>query len=328
MKFDILGVGNALVDETFYVEREFVDSAGLNFNSFKPFSFEEQEEIISSIPEKQLPEVMCGGSTTTGLAAASNLGSKCGLICQLGSDERGSLYEKNLKDNEIEPLNNFHHKNIKTGRCLVFITPNSERTMGTYLGASERLVDNVEFISHANNSKIIFSEGYQFTSDENYFAFLNILKGCSSEIKFALSLSDPGVVNAFRERFEEVISIRKIDYLFCNQEEAIALAGSNFAKDLQAVARNFVVTNGSENSIIVENNNLHEIDAYKVEAIDSNGAGDIFAGAALYKVIKGESFFEACKFGNYASSIIVQEKSPRLTKDGYKGLIDNYKRSL
>ena len=328
MKFDILGVGNALVDETFYVEREFVDSAGLNFNSFKPFSFEEQEEIISSIPEKQSPEVMCGGSTTNSLAAASNLGSKCGLICQLGSDGRGSLYEKNLKDNGIEPLNNFHHENIKTGRCLVFITPNSERTMGTYLGASERLVDNVEFISHANNSKIIFSEGYQFTSDENYFAFLNILKGCSSEIKFALSLSDPGVVNAFRERFEEVISIRKIDYLFCNQEEAIALAGSNFAKDLQAVARNFVVTNGSENSIIVENNNLHEIDAYKVEAIDSNGAGDIFAGAALYKVIKGESFFEACKFGNYASSIIVQEKSPRLTKDGYKGLIDNYKRSL
>ena len=328
MKFDILGVGNALVDETFYVEREFVDSAGLNFNSFKPFSFKEQEEIISSIPEKQLPEVMCGGSTTNSLAAASNLGSKCGLICQLGSDGRGSLYEKNLKDNGIEPLNNFHHENIKTGRCLVFITPNSERTMGTYLGASERLVDNVEFISHANNSKIIFSEGYQFTSDENYFAFLNILKGCSSEIKFALSLSDPGVVNAFRERFEEVISIRKIDYLFCNQEEAIALAGSNFAKDLQAVARNFVVTNGSENSIIVENNNLHEIDAYKVEAIDSNGAADIFAGAALYKVIKGESFFEACKFGNYASSIIVQEKSPRLTKDGYKGLIDNYKRSL
>ena len=328
MKFDILGVGNALVDETFYVEREFVDSAGLNFNSFKPFSFEEQEEIISSIPEKQSPEVMCGGSTTNSLAAASNLGSECGLICQLGSDERGSLYENNLKDNEIEPLNNFHHENIKTGRCLVFITPNSERTMGTYLGASERLVDNVEFISHANNSKIIFSEGYQFTSDENYFAFLNILKGCSSEIKFALSLSDPGVVNAFRERFEEVISIRKIDYLFCNQEEAIALAGSNFVKDLQEVARNFVVTNGSENSIIVENNNLHEIDAYKVEAIDSNGAGDIFAGAALYKVIEGDSFFEACKFGNYASSIIVQEKSPRLTKDGYKGLIDNYKRSL
>ena len=328
MKFDILGVGNALVDETFYVEREFVDSAGLNFNSFKPFSFKEQEEIISSIPEKQSPEVMCGGSTTNSLAAASNLGSKCGLICQLGSDGRGSLYEKNLKDNGIDPLNNFHHENIKTGRCLVFITPNSERTMGTYLGASERLVDNVEFISHANNSKIIFSEGYQFTSDENYFAFLNILKGCSSEIKFALSLSDPGVVNAFRERFEEVISIRKIDYLFCNQEEAIALAGSNFAKDLQAVARNFVVTNGSENSIIVENNNLHEIDAYKVEAIDSNGAGDIFAGAALYKVIEGDSLFEACKFGNYASSIIVQEKSPRLTKDGYKGLIDNYKRSL
>ena len=328
MKFDILGVGNALVDETFYVNREFVDSTGLNFDSFKPFSFEEQEQIISSIPGNQLPEVMCGGSTTNSLAAASNLGSKCGLICQLGNDDRGSLYVDNLKDNGIVPLNDFHHESIKTGRCLVFITPNSERTMGTYLGASERLVDNAEFISHANNAKIIFSEGYQFTSNENYHAFLNILKGCSKEIRFALSLSDPGVVNAFRERFEEVINIRGIDYLFCNQEEAIALAGEDFNKELKKVARNYVVTNGARNSIIFENNEFNELDAYKVEALDSNGAGDIFAGAALHKVNEGESFLEACKFGNYASSIIVQEKSPRLTKDGYKGLVENYKRSL
>ena len=114
MKFDILGIGNALVDETFYVERDFVDSVGLNFNSFKPFSYKEQEKIISSIPEKQSPEIMCGGSTTNSLAAASNLGSKCGLICQLGDDERGVVYEKNLKDNGQEPLNNFHHKDIKT----------------------------------------------------------------------------------------------------------------------------------------------------------------------------------------------------------------------
>ncbi len=328
MKFDILGVGNALVDETFYVSREFVDSTGLNFNSFKPFSFEEQEEIISSVPGNQLPEVMCGGSTTNSLAAASNLGSKCGLICQLGNDERGSFYETNLKDNGIEPLNEFHHKSLKTGRCLVFITPNSERTMGTYLGASERLIDDSEFITHVNNSKIIFSEGYQFTSDENYFAFLNVLKGCLPEIKFALSLSDPGVVNAFRGRFEEVIRIRNIDYLFCNQEEAIALAGENFAEGLRKVAKNFVVTNGSKNSIIFENNKFHELGAYDVEALDSNGAGDIFAGATLFKVNEGESFLAACKFGNYASSIIVQEKSPRLSKDGYKGLLENYKKSL
>tara|TARA_B100002052_G_scaffold108032_1_gene99530 strand:+ start:5074 stop:6060 length:987 start_codon:yes stop_codon:yes gene_type:complete len=328
MKFDIVGVGNALVDETFYVKREFVDSTGLNFNSFKPFSFEEQEELISIIPGNPMPEIMCGGSTTNSLAAASNLGSKCGLICQLGADERGSLYVNNLKDNGIEPLNKFHHQSLKTGRCLVFITPNSERTMGTYLGASERLVDNSEFISQANNAKIIFSEGYQFTSDENYFAFLNILKGCNPEIKFALSLSDPGVVDAFRDRFKEVISIRNIDYLFCNQEEAVALAGQDFKEELKKIAQNFVVTNGSENSTIFENNKFYELDAYKVEAVDSNGAGDIFAGATLFKVIEHESFLEACKFGNFASSIIVQEKSPRLTKNGYKNLIHHYRSSL
>ena len=122
-------------------------------------------------------------------------------------------------------------------------------------------------------SKIIFSEGYQFTSDENYFAFLNILKGCNPEVKFALSLSDPGVVDAFRDRFKEVIGIRNIDYLFCNQEEAVALAGQNFKEELRKIAQNFVVTNGSENSNIFENNRFYELDAYKVKAIDSNGAG-------------------------------------------------------
>ena len=135
-----------------------------------------------------------------------------------------------------------------------------------------------------NNAKIIFSEGYQFTSDENYFAFLNILKGCNPEVKFALSLSDPGVVDAFRDRFKEVISIRNIDYLFCNQEEAVALAGQDFKEELKKIAQNFVVTNGSENSTIFENNRFYDLDAYKVEAIDSNGAGDIFAGATLFKV--------------------------------------------
>ena len=94
------------------------------------------------------------------------------------------------------------------------------------------------------------------------------------------------------------------------------------------IAQNFVVTNGSENSTIFENNRFYDLDAYKVEAVDSNGAGDIFAGATLFKVIEHESFLEACKFGNFASSIIVQEKSPRLTKNGYKNLIHHYRSSL
>ena len=324
MKFDILGVGNALVDETFYVEKSFVDSTDLFFNQFKSISFQDQEDILAGLPSDLAPDVVCGGSTTNSLAAISNFGSSCAHICQLANDDRGRLYEDNLKENGIVSINSFYHEEVRTGRCLVFITPNSERTMGTYLGASERLVFNSDFIEVANNSKILFSEGYQFTSDENFSAFLSILKGTERTTKLALSLSDPGVVQTFKSRFKEVFNVRKVDYLFCNKEEAISLVGENFVKDLSSLAVNYVVTNGAESSYISEEGSYAEIKAKSVKAIDSNGAGDIFAGAALNKIIEGDSFLNACEFGNYASSIIVQEKSPRLSIDQYKKLKADY----
>jgi len=327
MKFDVLGVGNALVDETFYVDKSFVDNTDLFFNQFKPISYQEQEGILSNLPKDVRPDVVCGGSTTNSLAATSNFGTKCAHICQLANDERGKLYEENLSQNGISSINDFYHDQVRTGRCLVFITPNSERTMGTYLGASEKLAFNPEFINVANDSKILFSEGYQFTSEENYSAFLKILKGTNLTTKVALSLSDPGVVSGFKERFMEVLSVRKIDYLFCNKEEATALVGNNFVESLKEIANNYVVTNGAESSYVMQGNEYAEIEARKVKAIDSNGAGDIFAGAVLHKVIEKHSFIEACKFGNYASSIIVQEKSPRLSVELYKRLKSDYSRS-
>ena len=327
MKYDVLGVGNALVDETFYVEKSFVDATDLFFNQFKSISYEEQEKILLGLPSSVNADVVCGGSTTNSLAATSNFGSVCGHICQLANDDRGRLYEENLKHNGISSLNTFYHDEVRTGRCLVFITPNSERTMGTYLGASERLIFNSSFIDMANNSKVLFSEGYQFTSQENYSAFLKILQGTNPETKFALSLSDPGVVAGFKARFQEVFKVRKVDYLFCNKEEARALAGDNFIESLKGIATNFVVTNGAESSYVVEGDDHAEIPAIKVKAIDSNGAGDIFAGATLHKVVANHKFIDACKFGNYASSIIVQEKSPRLSVESYKKLKTDYSSS-
>ena len=325
MKFDVLGVGNALVDETFYVDKSFVDATELFFNQFKSISYQEQENILSNLSDNVEPDVVCGGSTTNSLAATSNFGSNCAHICQLANDDRGRLYEENLSHNGITSINNFYHDQVRTGRCLVFITPNSERTMGTYLGASEKLAFNPEFIDIANDSKILFSEGYQFTSDENFEAFFRVLSEMNKEVKFALSLSDPGVVQGFKDRFEKVIATRKIDYLFCNREEAIALVEEDFADELKQIAVNFAVTNGAENSIVFDGTDISKIDAFKVDAIDSNGAGDIFAGAALHKVIEGKNFAEACRFGNFASSRIVQEKSPRLTIKGYKDLLQNFK---
>lgn len=326
MKFDIVGVGNALVDETYYVTKDFVDSTGLPFNHFHPVTHEQQEAIISSAQKDNTAEIMCGGSTTNSLAAASNYGSVCGHICQLGDDAMGKVYENDLNDNGIISLNKFQHSNFKTGRCLVLITPNSERTMGTYLGASEQLKFDPVFIDHVNNSKIIFSEGYQLTSAENFEAFVAILESIKPEVKFAFSLSDPFVIENFRDRVEKILQLKVIDYLFCNLEEAKSLVGDNFESDLKQISNNFVVTNGSKPSTIYSDGQFKKLSPFEVKAIDSNGAGDIFAGSTLHKVIKGESFFHACEFGNYASSIIVQEKSPRLSKAKYTEIVTNFKR--
>ena len=166
--------------------------------------------------------------------------------------------------------------------------------------------------------EIFFKEKNQ--KDKGYI----IIKSTEQKTKLALSLSDPGVVETFKDRFKEVFKVRKVDYLFCNKEEATSLVGNNFVKDLGDLAVNFVVTNGAESSFVVENGSYAEIKAKNVKAIDSNGAGDIFAGAALNKIIEEESFLNACKFGNYASSKIVQEKSPRLSVDQYKKLKADY----
>ena len=324
MKFDIVGVGNALVDETFYVDKQFVDSTDLFFNQFKAITFEEQELILSNLPPNQIAEVVCGGSTTNSLAAAANYGSKCAHICQLGKDERGKQYEQDLEKNSIYVVNKFHHESHRTGRCLVFITPNSERTMGTYLGASEMLEFSMDFMDVVNNSKILFTEGYQFTSDQNFKAFLSVLENTDPNVQLALSLSDPFVVSNFKSRFEDVFSKRIVDYVFCNKEEAIAMAGENFVGGLGRISKNFVVTDGANSSVISEEGNISEIEAHAVKAIDSNGAGDIYAGSVLHKIVQGKNFRKACEFGNFASSIIVQEKSPRLSVEGYKNLQEQF----
>lgn len=328
MKFDILGIGNALVDVSNSVSIDFIDKISLPFNQFKQLTFQEQEEIIKQINPSQGPEIICGGSTTNSLVAASNYGSLCGHICQLGDDERGVLYINDLKENGIVPVNNFFHSKYNTGRCLVFITPGGERTMGTYLGASEFLKFDNSFIEYANNAKVVFSEGYQFTSDTNFDSFLSILENVNENVRFALSLSDPFVVEAFRDRFDQIIKLKKIDYLFCNREEAKALGGENYLDSLKDISNNFAVTNGGEPSEVFSENNLQYIKAFKVKAHDSNGAGDMYAGSVLHKVLKEGNFFEACKFGNYASSIIVQKDGPRLSKKMYKEILDNYPNSL
>ena len=162
------------------------------------------------------------GKTTTVINLASALSQQGKKILVISTSTGGTLVS-------ALAVSNRYFTDIDK---LVLISPNSERTMGTYLGASENLQFSDDFLVALKNSQILFSEGYQFTSNQNYDVFLQILKMANHEIDFALSLSDPNVVNIFKDRFLEVLKIKHARYLFCNKDEAIALVGENFKKEL------------------------------------------------------------------------------------------------
>ena len=154
MKFDVLGLGKCTGGRNILCRKRVFEGTDL-FLIILNISYENQEAILAKLPSGETPDVMCGGSTI--IVWQLQILTICGHICQLSDDDRGKLYERNLKDNGIYSLNNFYHQDVRTGRCLVFITPASERTMGTYLGASERLF-LMKVLLLCQQFKILFSE--------------------------------------------------------------------------------------------------------------------------------------------------------------------------
>lgn len=332
MKYDLCCLGSALVDITFHIDDEFTaknEERGISKGAMTLIEKEDQNNLIIELQDlEKSSEKACGGSGTNSVVAASLFGSNCYMSCIVTDDENGRFFLDDLSVNGVEHASNLFESDMPSGQCLVMISEDAERTMCTNLGV------NSDF-SHENvdeniikNSDFLLLEGYLVASPQGYDSFkkaINLAKEHDTNV--AITLSDAFIVNSFEKELKELMSI-KCDLIFCNEVEAIEFSGSknveeifNYFKDF---SQNLVITKGPDGCVGYEPGKEFNIPGIKVKAIDTNGAGDMFAGAVMNSISEGKSLEESAVFGCFAASKTVQSSGPRLTKNEYREIKETF----
>ena len=325
MNYDICSLGSALVDVTFQIDDEFskkIEGQGIPKGAMTLIDKDDQNGLIEALGSLgKSAQKACGGSSTNSVVAASLFGSTCYMTCIVGDDENGRFYLEDLSLNDVNHASSLIESEIPSGQCLVMISEDAERTMCTNLGInSEFSIDNVseEVIK---NSKFLFLEGYLIASPggfESYKKAINLAK--VHDTKVAISLSDPFIVSSFKEQIKELINI-KCDLIFCNEEEAKEFAEFDEEEGIFGHFKNYtdnlLITKGSNGCTGYDQNSQFSVPGIEVNAIDTNGAGDMFAGAVLNGINESKTLEESANFGCFAASKTVQNSGPRLAKDEY-----------
>ena len=333
MKYDISALGNALVDTQYMISHEFLNEIGLEPDSMTLATPEEHAPIIEKLESIGVSSVSdCGGSATNSLVAASYFGSKCHHVCRVADDEDGQKYLDSLQNAGVNHIGfSKEDSNMPTGKCLIFVSPDAKRTMSSMLGISAYLGSKDIDYDAVVNSKIFYIEGYMVTSNENFNAVTSVLNHLKNKNTLkALSLSDAGIVNGFRNEFK-IIESHGIDMIFCNDDEAIAFAGTETFDDAVSFYKEqaymIAITKGSEGSLIIKNGKEIFSPAESINPVDTNGAGDMFAGSFMHAYLNGFDLASCAEFSNFASSKIVETFGPRLTPDGYREVLNKLKKS-
>jgi sugar/nucleoside kinase (ribokinase family) len=318
-KFDVYGIGNALVDMEFEVSTDFLKEASIEKGLMTLVDEARQTEIVSTLNTLQHKR-SCGGSAANTMIAISQFGGASFYSCKVASDETGDFYFKDLMDNGVET--NLSTSSLEpgiTGKCIVLITPDADRTMNTFLGITSTLSAKEIVEEHVKNSNYVYIEGYLVASPTGKEASIKLKKIAETHnVKTALTFSDVNMVNFFADGLKEMIG-SGVDLLFCNEAEAFAFTKSSNLKEatdaLKKIAKTFAITLGPKGAIVFDGKEEIQISTKAVKAIDTNGAGDLFAGAMLYAINHGMSFKDAAKLGCLASSTLVTQFGPRLRKE-------------
>ncbi|HIA44037.1 MAG TPA: adenosine kinase, partial [Gammaproteobacteria bacterium] len=273
-------------------------------------------------------KLSCGGAATNSIVAASNFGSKCHFSCRVKNDDLGIFYLEDLEKNNVLHSNKVSESDLSTGKSVIMITPDAERTMCTYLGVSNLLSSDDLDKSAIRDSQYLFLEGYLVASESALEACFEASKVAkASGTKIAISLSAEAIINAFRDQLNSLIKLG-CDILFCNESEARVFTQCEDVfeaeKFLREVSSQNFITLGKEGSMIWNGNKTEIIKGFEAKAIDTNGAGDIFAGSVLHKICKGKDLKTAAKFGCYAASKQVEKFGPRLTESEYRKIKEEF----
>lgn len=309
-------MGNALVDIVTEVDLDFFVRNGIEKGVMTLVDEKRQHELIRAIDMKK-SKMSCGGSAANTVIGVSQFGGKSFYSCLVAKDDLGKFFLLDLKRNGVDT--NLTHDVCPpgiTGKVLVMTTPDAERTMNTFLGISSNL-SPAHLDEHAIvKSSYLYLEGYLVTSSSGLEAMKEAKKIAErNNVKVALTFSDPSMVKYFSSQMHGIIGA-SVDLLFCNEEEAMIHTGtetlSEAREKLKDAAKHFVITLGANGAMIYDGDTFINIEPYKVKALDTNGAGDMFAGAFLYGVTHGHSYAEAGKLASLASSRVVTQFGPRL----------------
>ena len=307
----ILGIGNAIIDVICKVDDSFVVQNNLTKGTMKLF-FDEREFKKLLINQK-IEKTVSGGSVANTIVGISQLGTKAGFIGKISDDKFGEEYEKGLKSENVDFFYSKKKETLPTGTCLILVTPDSERTMCTYLGTAGKINENDVDANTVKESEIVLLEGYLWDEGEPKKAFS---KAISYSNKVAMSLSDQFCVDRHKSHFLDLVK-NKLDIIFANEQEILTLFDSkniqeviNFLKQLE---KNIIITRGEKGSIAIEENEVLEVEAKKnLNLIDLTGAGDLFAAGYLYGKLNNLSTKESLEKGTELSAKVIQKIGARI----------------
>ena len=306
----VIGIGNAIVDVLCRVDDDFLVNNSLTKSTMKLINEDEFKKLLSMI---KIEETISGGSVANSIVGLSYLGDKVGFIGKVSDDSLGKEYEKGLEKENVKFLYTKKEEPIPTGSCLILITPDSERTMCTFLGTAGKINDQDIDVENTKQAEITLLEGYLWDEGEPKKAFD---KAINSSNKVAMSLSDLFCVERHKDQFLNLVKNR-LDIIFSNEQEILALINSNSLEDAinfgKSLKKNIVITRGEKGAVAITNEEVVECDAEKnLKITDLTGAGDLFAAGYLHGVVNNLNTKASLEKGKELSSKIIQKIGARV----------------
>ena len=307
----ILGIGNAIVDVICKVDEDFISKNGLTKSTMK-LIFDESE-FQSLLKNLKIEKTVSGGSVANSIVGLSQLGNEVGFIGKVSDDKLGEKYEEGLKQENVKYFYDKKKEALPTGTCLILVTPDSERTMCTFLGTAGKINENDVSSEAVKKSQIILLEGYLWDEGDPKKAFE---KAIQSANKVAMSLSDQFCVDRHKPHFLELVK-NKLDITFANEQEIMSLIDAKNFDDVitfsKSLSKTVVVTRGEKGAVAVNGDEVVECGIKEgLKIVDLTGAGDLFAGGFLHGQVNNMSLKDSLEKGTEMSSKVIQQIGARL----------------
>lgn len=327
---DLFAIGNALIDQEFKVSDEFLTQHNLQKGTMQLTDGDQQANLYTQLKQSEVYKGQAsGGSAANTTVAFSALGGTAFYGCRVGNDELGKIYLDGLNEAGIQTTAKSVSEGV-TGTCMVLVSPDSERTMQTYLGITAELsAEQIDF-EPLKTAQWLYIEGYLSTSATARAAVKQAREiARAHQVKIALTLSDPAMVQYAREGLNELLD-DGVDLLFCNQQEAMMYTETttveNALAKLKLHSKYVVITLSAEGAIVSSEQETIRVSGRAVTAVDANGAGDAFAGSFLYALNTGENLQTAAELAILISSEVVSQFGPRLANQDYAQLLTNFQK--